>query len=247
MSGQVSLKGRRAIVTGGGRDFGRALSIWLAREGMEVDLCARNLADANTTAAAIRAEGNVARSHRCDLTYPDDIARFARHFTEADMTVDVLILSAAQWLEGDLADGTPIGKMVSTISSGLTGSILLADALLPTLRRAAEATMVTMVSSCGRPGYVASNAHPAFYAAKSGMAGFSCILGHRLAAESIRVCGVYPPDFETRDPINPPKEPPSDLLQAETIWRAIREMLVTPGPAVDALYFSGPTRESLRL
>lgn len=245
MSGQIYLKGKRAIVTGGGRDFGRALTIWLAREGIEVDLCARSLADA--TAAAIRAEGNVARSHRCDITDPDDIARFARQFSDAKASVDILILSAAQWLEGDLADGTPTDELISTITSGLTGSVLLADALLPALRRSGEATMVTMVSSCGRPGYVASNAHPAFYAAKSGMAGFSNILSHRLAAEGIRVCGVYPPDFETRDPIHPPEEPPSGLLQAEAIWRGIREVLVTAGPAADALHFTGPTRKELGL
>lgn len=35
------LRGKRAVITGGGRGFGRALCVWLAREGVEVNFCAR--------------------------------------------------------------------------------------------------------------------------------------------------------------------------------------------------------------
>jgi len=35
------LKGKRAVITGGGRGFGQALCVWLAREGVEVDFSAR--------------------------------------------------------------------------------------------------------------------------------------------------------------------------------------------------------------
>ncbi|MCS4329696.1 hypothetical protein MU417_24585 [Klebsiella pneumoniae] len=31
------LRGKRAVITGGGTGFGQALSVWLAREGVEVD------------------------------------------------------------------------------------------------------------------------------------------------------------------------------------------------------------------
>lgn len=35
------LKGKRAVITGGGRGFGQALCVWLAREGVEIDFSAR--------------------------------------------------------------------------------------------------------------------------------------------------------------------------------------------------------------
>lgn len=244
MSRAVSLEGKRAVVTGGGRDFGRAVSIWLAREGVEVHICARNLQDAEKTASVIRAEGNRAQSYRCDLTDPANIRTFAAQITDP---VDILILSAAQWLEGNLGDAEAGLEIVSTLSSGLTGSVLLADALLPAIREAEEGTIMTMISSCGRPGYTGSIAHPAFYAAKAGLAGFTSILSHRLASEGIRCCGLYPPDFETRDPVDPPQTPPSALLQAETIWRGMRSVLLTKGPCADTISFSGPTREELGL
>ena len=39
------LRGKRAVITGGGTGFGQALSVWLAREGVEVDFCARRADD----------------------------------------------------------------------------------------------------------------------------------------------------------------------------------------------------------
>ena len=39
------LKGKRAVITGWRGDLVRALSVWLAREGVEVDFCARRAND----------------------------------------------------------------------------------------------------------------------------------------------------------------------------------------------------------
>lgn len=39
------LRGKRAVITGGGGGFGQALCVWLAREGVEVEFCARRAED----------------------------------------------------------------------------------------------------------------------------------------------------------------------------------------------------------
>lgn len=39
------LRGKRAVITGGGGGFGQALCVWLAQEGVEVDFCARRADD----------------------------------------------------------------------------------------------------------------------------------------------------------------------------------------------------------
>lgn len=48
------LKGKRAVITGGGGGFGQALSVWLAREGVEVDFCARRANDIQKLAVSSR-------------------------------------------------------------------------------------------------------------------------------------------------------------------------------------------------
>ncbi|XFT44517.1 SDR family NAD(P)-dependent oxidoreductase [Klebsiella pneumoniae] len=64
------LRGKRAVITGGGTGFGQALSVWLAREGVEVDFCARRADDIQKTCSIITAEGGMAKGHLCDLTLP---------------------------------------------------------------------------------------------------------------------------------------------------------------------------------
>ncbi|MFO5526002.1 SDR family NAD(P)-dependent oxidoreductase, partial [Klebsiella pneumoniae] len=53
------LRGKRAVITGGGTGFGQALSVWLAREGVEVDFCARRADDIQKTCSIITAEGGM--------------------------------------------------------------------------------------------------------------------------------------------------------------------------------------------
>lgn len=48
------LRGKRAVITGGGTGFGQALSVWLAREGVEVGFCARRADDIQKLAVSLR-------------------------------------------------------------------------------------------------------------------------------------------------------------------------------------------------
>ncbi|HHI3301954.1 TPA: SDR family NAD(P)-dependent oxidoreductase, partial [Klebsiella pneumoniae] len=128
------LRGKRAVITGGGTGFGQALSVWLAREGVEVDFCARRADDIQKTCSIITAEGGMAKGHLCDLTLPESLSQFSSQLLTLDKPIDILILNAAQWLSGTLDDQSDT-EIINTISSGLTGSILLTQALLPGLRR----------------------------------------------------------------------------------------------------------------
>lgn len=70
-----------------------------------------------------------------------------------------------------------------------------------------------MVSACGTPGHHRSDAHDAFYAAKSAQAGFTEILSKRLRAQGVRVISLYPPDFDNADPLS--EEWPTTSREAE--------------------------------
>ncbi|MCS3431904.1 SDR family oxidoreductase [Klebsiella sp. BIGb0407] len=243
------LQGKRVVVTGGGRDFGRALSVWLAREGAEVALCSRTLDQAQSTVDLILAEGGRAKAYQCDITDMQAVQQFARSLAIDTQPVDILILSAAQWLEGDLAGGEQDEDIISTINSGLTGSILLTKALLPYMNREQGSDIIGMVSVCGIPNFTRSIAHPAFFAAKQGMSGFLNTISEKLASENIRVTALYPPDFDTIDPSEePPYQPGSgrSLLNGHAIWQTIKFVVSQPrGCHISAIYFQGPDRETV--
>lgn len=240
------LKNKRVVVTGGGRDFGQAVSVWLAREGAHVDLCARQLTSAQATCEIIQREGGTARAYQCDIASAASVRAFAERLLEDDRPVNILVLSAAQWLEGPLAEDDSDEEICSTIDSGLTGSIVLTRALLPSLRRSGAADIVAMVSVCGVANFTNSVAHPAFFAAKHGMSGFCQNMADRLAGEQIRVTGFYPPDFEITG-LDERVDPQSKLLNGRSIWETMRFVLTQPRSChINEVHFRGPTRESLQ-
>ncbi|WP_200552901.1 SDR family oxidoreductase [Kosakonia sp. LAM2021] len=242
------LRGKRAVITGGGGGFGHALCVWLAREGVEVDFCARRVEDIQRTCSIITAEGGIANGYICDLTRPESLSSFSSQLLTSDKPIDILILNAAQWLSGTL-DDQPDTEIITTISSGLTGSILLTQALLLGLRRSDSADIVSIISSCGIPNFTDSIAHPAFFASKHGLSGFTTKMSQQLSEENIRVTGLYPPDFELTGldtAVDNHSAMGERLLDGRSIWETIRFVLTQPRSChISSIYFQGPTREDL--
>lgn len=85
----LMLSGKRAVISGGGRGFGQALSVWLAREGVEVDFCARRADDIKKTCRIIAAEGGVAKGHLCDLNQPESISHLSSQLLNSDKPIDI--------------------------------------------------------------------------------------------------------------------------------------------------------------
>ncbi|MCU6397330.1 SDR family oxidoreductase [Enterobacter quasiroggenkampii] len=242
------LRGKRAVITGGGGGFGQALCVWLAREGVDVDFSARRVEDIEKTCALIAAEGGVARGYLCDLAQPESVSQFSSQVLHADRPIDILLLNAAQWLSGTL-DEQSSTEIVNTVSSGLTGSILLTQALLSGLRRSDGADIIAIISACGIPNFTDSIAHPAFFASKHGMSGFITKLSKQLSRENIRVTGLYPPDFELTglDALVDDRSRMGErLMNGRSVWETVRFVLTQPRSChIGSVYFQGPTREDL--
>ncbi|MFP5595290.1 SDR family oxidoreductase [Kluyvera sp. 142486] len=243
------LRGKRAVITGGGGGFGQALCVWLAREGVEVMFSARRVADIEKTCSIIAAEGGRATGYLCDLTQPASISQFSSQLLSADKPIDILILNAAQWLSGTM-DDQPGAEIITTISSGLTGSILLTQTLLPGIRRSESADIVSIISACGIPNFTDSIAHPAFFASKHGLSGFTTKLSRQLSKENIRVTGLYPPDFDVNGldaSVDIQSRMGESLMDGRSIWETICFVLTQPRSChIGSIYFQGPTREDLQ-
>lgn len=135
----------------------------------------------------------------CDLADPDSVGSACKAVLDADARVDVLVNNGAPWLEGCL-DDLSVAEIASTVSAGVTGTILVTRGLLPGLRRSSCPDIVTIASTSGVPGWDLDGGSVPFYAAKHGQSGFSDKLRHELKNTGIRVSAVYPPDFDDADP-----------------------------------------------
>ncbi|MEU9283829.1 SDR family oxidoreductase [Streptomyces sp. NPDC048275] len=198
------LDGRKVVVTGASRDFGRTLAIRFAEHGAEVFLSARTPEAARRTADEIRGLGHPqVHAFGCDLSDPASVRAFAKEVEAVTGHIDILVNNGARWLDGtDLLSATD-DEVTDTLASGATGTVLMVKNFLPLLRASRQPDVVNMISTAGVPGHHRSDAHAAFYAAKSAQAGFADILSKRLRPEGVRVISLYPPDFTNPDPLSP--------------------------------------------
>jgi NAD(P)-dependent dehydrogenase (short-subunit alcohol dehydrogenase family) len=86
--------GRVAIVTGGGRGFGRAFAIALAGAGMRVAVAARTGSQLDETAALIRTRGGEAMTVPADVSDIQDVSRMVRTVEEQFGEIDLLVNNA---------------------------------------------------------------------------------------------------------------------------------------------------------
>lgn len=89
----MKLKNKVAVVTGGARDLGRAISVKLAAEGAKVVLnYFDNSADAEQTLALIKANGGEAIAVQGDMTKADDVKKLFAEAAKVDGgRVDILV------------------------------------------------------------------------------------------------------------------------------------------------------------
>ena len=88
------IKGQVALVTGGGRGFGKAIALRLASEGMAVAITSRTQAELDHTLAEIKGSGGRGFAIRGDVTRPDDVSRVVSSTVEHLGPIGLLISNA---------------------------------------------------------------------------------------------------------------------------------------------------------
>lgn len=83
-----NLKGKTAIITGGGSGIGKAISLLFARQGAEVHLIELDLAGAEATAREIKKEGNIAFAHGGDVSSQQQILAIFKQIGKLDILVN---------------------------------------------------------------------------------------------------------------------------------------------------------------
>jgi NAD(P)-dependent dehydrogenase (short-subunit alcohol dehydrogenase family) len=179
--------GRVALVTGGTRGVGRAISLAFASAGASVLACYRT-----DDAAAARLTGeecwDPARCHvvRADLGTATGRAGVVATASALFGGLDVVVNNFGTYQPAALATVAP-AALEESLHVNLTAQVLLTQAVLPLLRdRGAIVNIGAGMAERGRPGHVA------FTTAKAGLLGFTRSLAKELAGRGIRVNTVAP-------------------------------------------------------
>jgi NAD(P)-dependent dehydrogenase (short-subunit alcohol dehydrogenase family) len=144
----LDLSGREVIVTGGHGRLGREATRALAAAGAGVTVAAR---DPERAAAAVDGLAGV-RVERLDLTDLASIEAFARRRLASEQPVHVLVNNAAVMFHPQLARDARGHELL--FSTTHLGHFHLTRALLPALRAAEGARVVTVTSGAARFGEI---------------------------------------------------------------------------------------------
>jgi 3-oxoacyl-[acyl-carrier protein] reductase len=196
------LNGRVAIVTGAGRNIGRAIALALVNAGAAVVVNARTSKhELERVAREVEDAGGQALPFIADVTDRKAVQDMVEAATKRFGRMDILINNAAVRVEQPFERMT-LSDWHSILAIILDGAFNCAQACLPHFKRAGEGVIINIGGLSAHTG-AAHRAH--VVTAKAGLVGFTRALAHDLAEDKIRVNTVTPGFIATPRPRGQPE------------------------------------------
>jgi len=212
MTDSNEFAGKVAIVTGAGRNIGRAIALTLARSGASVLVNARsNRAEADEVVRAIESLGSEAIVHIGDVADATAVAAMADAALARFDRIDILVNNAALRREKPFAE-MDYAEWREILDVTLDGAFHCIKACLPALRKSGAGTIVNIGGLSAHTG-AGNRAH--VITAKAGIVGLTRALANDLAADGITVNCVVPGLIGTPRPKGQPE--PAHHLTHQTI------------------------------
>jgi 3-oxoacyl-[acyl-carrier protein] reductase len=147
----MGLNGRVAIVTGGGRGIGRAISESLAAEGALVAVnYRRDEAAARATVAAIAAAAGQARMYRASVESFDECQAMVDAVVAEFGGVDILVNNAGIASRGHSVHDTDPAEMERVVRTHAFGAFNMSKLVLPSMRTRGRGDIVMISSAATR-------------------------------------------------------------------------------------------------
>jgi 3-oxoacyl-[acyl-carrier protein] reductase len=196
------LTGKVAVVTGAGRNIGRAIALALADGGASIVVNARsNRAEADAVAREIEAVGGKALVHIGDVADAAAVQAMADAAIKRFGRIDILVNNAALRREKSFAEMS-YAEWREILDVTLDGAFHAVKACLPALKQSGEGAIVNIGGLSAHTG-AENRAH--VVTAKAGLVGLTRALAHDLADDGITVNCVVPGLIGTPRPKDRPE------------------------------------------
>jgi NAD(P)-dependent dehydrogenase (short-subunit alcohol dehydrogenase family) len=201
-----------ALVTGGGRGIGHAITLALARQGLAVAVAARTGAQVEAVADEVRALGQDAAAVTVDVADGASVAGAVAAVERGLGPVDILVNNAG------IAEAAPFGRTDPELWSrhlriNVDGPYHLTRATLPGMLERRRGRVINVASLAGLAGapYIA-----AYATSKHALVGFTRALAAEVAGTGVTVNAVCP-----------------GYVATDLVWTAARRIAEKTGRSFD--------------
>jgi NAD(P)-dependent dehydrogenase (short-subunit alcohol dehydrogenase family) len=193
MANVTRLKGKVAIVTGGGSGIGRAIAFACAREGAKVAVLGRRTDTLDAVVTEMAQSGADGTAVICDITRTNDVNKAIEDVERAFGYVNILVNNAGV-LSVSTAETISEEEWDRVMATNLKGPFLMSRAVLPAFRRAGGGVIVNIGSVLG---LIAMKDRAAYCASKGGLVLLTKAMALDHAHEKIRANCICPAIVET--------------------------------------------------
>ncbi len=239
----MRLSGKVAIVTGGSRGIGKAISLAFASEGAEVVVVGRNKSRCDEVVDRIKKEGGEAIGIPADVASEADVARMTKQAKDSYRRIDILVNNAAVNLPYRTVTDLTLEEWNWILSVNLTGAFLCSRSVIPEMIAQRSGKIINLASIGGRHG--AAGRAP-YRATKAAIINLTECIAAEVKEFGIDVNAICPGAVETDmlQEITGGKMPahtmPPEDIAAVAVFLASDESRAVTGTAIDAFGSSNP-------
>lgn len=188
-----NLKNKSAIIGGSSKGLGKACAVSLAREGVNIVLCARKSEALNQTQSEIEALGVQVLALQADMSNPIDNEHIVRETIYHFGSIDILVNNSGGPKSGTFRDITE-SDLDDAYNSVLKYNIRMINHCLPYMEAKAWGRIINITSMTVKepsPNMVLSNIF------RSAVASYAKTLSKELISKGITINNVCPGYFKT--------------------------------------------------
>ena len=228
---ELSLEGRTAIVTGGGRGIGREIALALAEAGADVVVAARTVTEIEAVAEEVRGLGRRALAVPADATASSDVDRLVDEVIRAFGQVDIMVNNAGVLFVLPLVpvpgggpdslrltrpSDSPMrdGEWEASVATNLSSVMYGCRAVAPYMLERGYGKIVNVTSINGRQAVPFT---AAYSATKAAVEMLTRVLALEWAEHGVRVNALAPGSYHTQMTDHVWSDPAASRQSRETI------------------------------
>ncbi len=191
------LKGKTAVVTGGGRGIGKFIATGLAEAGANLVIASRKIENCEKTAKELAALGVETMAVKFDVSIKEDCERLRAEALKKFGKIDILVNNAGQTWGAPTID-FPLEKWDRLFEVNIRGVWMLTQLVAQSMKDSGGGKIINISSVYGGKGSM-EEVHPAvpYNSTKAAVNLLTMNLAIKLARYNIRVNAIAPGFFHT--------------------------------------------------